>query len=88
MIGKLISTGFEDVAEFHMVNVLHPDIDTDGDMYIGTMNGEQKLLMVKQRSMSNADGSEWVRPYQTKTALYYVDADSEDLKWSHYRDLD
>lgn len=88
MIGKLITLGIDDVAEFHMANALHPDIDTDGELYIGTLHGRQKLLMVKERSMGNGDGAEWVRPYQTKTAVYYLDEHSEDLDWSHYRDLD
>lgn len=87
MIGKLISSGIEDVAEFHLANALHPDIDTDGEMYIGTLHGKQKLLMVKERSMDNSDGSDWVRPYQTKTAVYYLDEESESLEWSHYRDM-
>lgn len=88
MIGKLITLGIDDVAEFHMANALHPDIDTDGELYIGTLHGKQKLLMVKERSMDNSDGSEWVRPYQTKTAVYYLDGESEILEWEHYRDLD
>lgn len=85
MIGKLITLGFEDVAEFNMANALHPDIDSDGELFIGTLHGEQRLLMVKERSMSNADGSAYFRPYQTQTALYYL---NEELEWHHYRDLD
>ena len=85
MIGKLISLGMDDVAEFHMVNALHPDIDTDGEMYISTLHEEQKLLSIKERRMDNSDGAEWTRPYQTKTAVYYL---GEDLQWSHYRDLE
>lgn len=63
MIEKLITLGIEDVAEFNMVNALHPAIDCDGELFIGTLHGRQKLLMVKERSMDNGDGSEWVRPY-------------------------
>lgn len=85
MIGKLISSGIDDATEFHIANALHPDIDTDGELYTGTLHGEQRLLMVKERSMDNSDGSEWVRPYQTKTAVYYL---NEDLEWYHYRDLE
>lgn len=87
MIGKLISSGIEDVAEFRMANALHPNLDTDGEMYIGTLHGTQRLFLVKQRSMDNSDGAEWVRPYQTKTVVYYLDEEAEIIEWSTYRDF-
>ena len=85
MTGKLISLGIGDATEFHIANALHPDIDTDGELYTGTVYGEQRLLMVKERSMDNSDGSAWFRPYQTQTAVYYL---GENLEWSHYEDLE
>lgn len=72
---KLISMGIEDVVEFDRVEFLHPKIEVEGDLFLGTLRGEQKLLMVKERDMDNSDGSEWTRPYQKKTCLYYLGRD-------------
>lgn len=86
MIGKLMDMGIEDVVEFHLSTALHPDIEIDGDLYMGTIHGEQTLLSIQERSMDNSDGAEWVRPYQTKTAVYLLLPESRS--WSHYRDIE
>lgn len=84
MILELRKAGLDDAVEFRPGYALHPDIEIKDDLYLATLYGEQRLLMVMERSMDNSDGSEWVRPYQTKTAVYYLE---ENLEWEHYRDL-
>lgn len=84
MIGKLIILGLEEVSEFHIVGALNPKIIVDGELFLAKLYGNQKLFLVKKRSMDNSDGSEWIHPYQTKTAVYYLD---DDFEWIHYEDL-
>lgn len=74
---KLIAKGISDVMEFEFDSFLylHPNIEYDGELFLGTLRGKQRLLMVKDRYMNNSDGAEWTRPYQTKTCLYYLDRD-------------
>lgn len=84
MIGELISLGLEEVSAFHLEGALNPKIVVDGELFLAKLYGNQKLFLVKKRRMDNSDGSEWVSPYQTKTAVYYLD---DDFEWTHYEDL-
>lgn len=84
MIGKLISLGLEKVSKFHLEEALNPKIVVDGELFLANLYSNQKLFMLKKRSMDNSDGSEWTHPYQTKMAIYYL---SDDFDWIHYEDL-
>ncbi|MFF2532367.1 hypothetical protein ACFVS2_25995 [Brevibacillus sp. NPDC058079] len=58
-IQKLRDNGFSYIIEVVDTSILHPNIECEGELFLGELNGKQTLMMVKERDMDNSDGEEW-----------------------------
>lgn len=78
MITKIEKLGVKDILKIKDTSFFDKSIELDGDFYLGTYYGNQKLLKIKERLMDNSDGSDWTYGGQTKTCLYYLDYCEDD----------